>query len=52
LINLYLNTLDIKRAEYNANKHRLATGLKKLNNTNQRIAELKVILTDLLPKIA
>lgn len=47
-----MNTLDIKRAEYNANKHRLATGLKKLNNTNQRIAELKVILTDLLPKIA
>jgi len=52
LINLYLNTLDIKRAEYNVNKNRLAIGLKKLNNTNQRIAELKVILTDLLPKIA
>lgn len=30
----------------------MATGLKKLNDTNKRIAELKIILTDLLPKIA
>lgn len=52
LINLYLNTLDVKRSEYNANRNRLAIGLKKLNDTNKSIAELKIKLTDLLPKIA
>lgn len=49
LINLYLNTLDVKRSEYNINKHRLATGLKKLNETNKSIAELKIKLADLQP---
>lgn len=49
LISLYLNTLDVKRAEYNINKVRLATGLKKLNDTNKSIAELKVKLTELQP---
>ena len=47
LINLYLNTLDVKRSEYNQNKMRLATGLKKLNDTNKSIAELKIKLTEL-----
>jgi dynein heavy chain len=47
LISLYLNTLDNKRYEYNINRNRLATGLKKLNDTNKSIAELKVKLADL-----
>lgn len=51
LINLYLNTLDVKRSEYNINKNRLATGLKKLNDTNKSIAELRIKLTDLQPKL-
>lgn len=38
LISLYINTLDKKRQEYNANKNRLAQGLKKLNDTNNQIA--------------
>jgi len=49
LINLYLNTLDVKRSEYNVNRNRLAIGLKKLNDTNKSIAELKIKLTELLP---
>lgn len=49
LISLYLNTLDVKRNEYNQNKVRLATGLKKLNDTNKSIAELRVKLTELQP---
>ena len=49
LINLYLNTLDQKRYEYNVNRNRLATGLKKLNDTNKSIAELRVKLTELQP---
>lgn len=47
LINLYLNTLDVKRVEYNLNRNRLAIGLKKLNDTNKSIAELRIKLTDL-----
>lgn len=41
LIKLYLNTLNAKRREDNANKDRLARGLKKLNETNESIAALK-----------
>lgn len=52
LINLYLNTLDVKRSEYNANKNRLASGLKKLQDTNKSIAELKIKLTELQPQLA
>ena len=51
LINLYLNTLDQKRYEYNINRNRLATGLKKLNDTNKSIAELKVKLAELQPML-
>lgn len=47
LINLYLNTLDVKRSEYNINKNRLATGLKKLQDTNKSIEELKNKLIEL-----
>jgi dynein heavy chain len=41
--------LESKRAEFNANKNRLANGLKKLNDTNTNIAELRVKLTALAP---
>ena len=49
LISLYLNTLDIKRKEYNANKNRLASGLTKLNLTNDSIANLKISLAEMQP---
>lgn len=51
LINLYLGKLDEKRNEYNLNKNRLAIGLKKLNDTNENIAVLRVTLKDLQPKL-
>jgi dynein heavy chain len=35
----------------NANKNRLANGLKKLNDTNSNIAILKVTLTEMAPKL-
>lgn len=47
LINLYLIALEQKRNEFNVNKNRLSNGLKKLNNTNANIAELKVKLAEL-----
>ena len=47
LINLYLNKLKIKREEFNANKNRLASGVKKLDTTNVQIAELKEKLTEM-----
>jgi dynein heavy chain len=49
LISLYMQVLESKRAEFNANKNRLANGLKKLNDTNTNIAELRVKLTALAP---
>jgi len=49
LINLYLIALDQKWNEFNINKNRLSNGLKKLNNTNANIAELKVKLAELQP---
>ena len=49
LINLYLIALDQKRSEFNINKNRLANGLKKLNDTNSNIAELKIRLAELQP---
>lgn len=49
LINLYLIALDQKWNEFNINKNWLANGLKKLNNTNANIAELKVKLAELQP---
>lgn len=35
----------------NANKNRLANGLKKLNDTNSNIADLKVTLAEMQPKL-
>jgi dynein heavy chain len=45
LISLYMKVLELKRVEFNKNKNRLAIGLKKLNDTNTNIADLKVKLT-------
>jgi dynein heavy chain len=52
LISLYLNTLDKKRNEINANRNRLGNGLTTLKNTNASIANLKVTITAMLPKLA
>jgi dynein heavy chain len=49
LINLYTSVLEKKRAEYYANKSRLANGLNKLNDTNKNIAELKITLAEMKP---
>lgn len=43
--------LEQKRIEYNTNKNRLAIGLKKLNDTNTSIAELKIKLAEMQPKL-
>lgn len=51
LISLYLKVLEIKRAEFQQNKTRLAVGLKKLNDTNTNIAELRIKLADMQPKL-
>ena len=51
LIGLYLEALEQKRIEYNKNRNRLATGLNKLNNTNAKIADFKVLLTELQPQL-
>jgi dynein heavy chain len=52
LISLYINTLDRKRKEVSANKNRLAQGLKKLEETNKQIAELKISLAESAPILA
>lgn len=52
LISLYINTLDKKRKEFNANKNRLSQGLRKLTDTNKQIAELKVALAEAAPILA
>lgn len=52
LISLYINTLDKKRREFNANKDRLAQGLNKLNDTNAQIAQLKIDLAEAAPILA
>lgn len=49
LISLYINSLDKKRQEFNLNKQRLATGLRKLNETNESIAVFKVELAKMQP---
>jgi len=51
LISLYKNTLTKKRQEMNANKNRLANGLKKLETTNTNIAELKITLAEMQPQL-
>lgn len=52
LISLYINTLDRKRKEVSANKNRLSQGLKKLEETNKQIADLKVSLAESAPVLA
>ena len=52
LINLYTKTLAAKRKEIDTNRSRLANGLTTLKNTNASIAELKVNITEMLPKLA
>lgn len=51
LINLYLISLEQKRTEFNINKTRLATGIKKLTDTNTNIAELREKIRELQPKL-
>ena len=51
LISLYLKVLEKKRHDFNLNKNRLAIGLKKLNDTNTNIAELKETLAEMQPKL-
>lgn len=51
LISLYNKKLDEQRNIFNTNKNRLAVGLKKLNDTNTNIAELKIKLADMQPKL-
>ena len=52
LISLYLDVLGKKRKEINANRSRLANGLTTLKNTNASIADLKVVITKMLPELA
>ena len=47
LIHLYVSSLDIKREEYEVNRNRLSSGVKKLNDTNENIAEFKVKIEEL-----
>ena len=49
LISLYLNLLEEQRDFHQKNRHRLASGLNKLNVTNERIAELKIKLAEMAP---
>ena len=51
LINLYLVSLEQKRTEFEINKTRLATGIKKLTDTNTNIAELKEKIKVLQPQL-
>lgn len=51
LISLYLKVLEIKRAEFQRNKQRLSTGLRKLKDTNSNIAELSKTLAEMKPKL-
>jgi dynein heavy chain len=51
LISLYTKLLEIKRDEMERNKSRLAIGLKKLIDTNTNIAELKVKIEEMVPKL-
>jgi dynein heavy chain len=51
LISLYMKVLEEKRDEMQTNRQRLAVGLKKLNDTNTQIADLKVKLAEMQPKL-
>ena len=47
LMSLYRKLLVEKREEVGAEREHLQNGVKKLEETNERIAELKVTLTEL-----
>ena len=51
LISLYLKKLEEQRNDFHQNKNRLAIGLKKLNDTNSNIAELKIKIEEMQPKL-
>jgi dynein heavy chain len=51
LISLYIKMLEEKRNELQVNKNRLSQGLKKLNDTNANIAQLKVSMAEMQPKL-
>jgi len=44
--------LGVKRKEIGVNRSRLFNGLNTLKKTNERIAELKVQITAMLPQLA
>ena len=50
-INLYITILEKKREENSIVRNKLKDGLDKLINTNKLIADLKIQLTDLQPKL-
>jgi len=52
LISLYLNMLGVYRKNIMQNRSRLANGLTTLKKTNERIADLRVEITAMLPKLA
>lgn len=51
LISLYMSILETQRKEFYINKNRLASGLKKLNDTNMSIDEFKIKLAEMQPKL-
>jgi len=51
LISLYTTSLYDKRDEAERNKQRLSVGLKKLQDTNVSIADFKVKIEELQPKL-
>ena len=51
LISLYLKKLEEIRNTYESNQNRLSVGLNKLNETNVNIAELKIKIEEMQPKL-
>jgi len=48
---LYLELLKGKRNQHDTTLSRLQNGVLKLNQTNEQIAELKIKLTEMRPKL-
>ena len=48
---MYLRQLDLKKEESNLNIQRLSNGCLKLRDTNTQIAELKISLAALIPRL-
>ena len=51
MINLFINSLTERSEALQVNKRRLATGLRRLADTNKLVEELKIILTNLQPEL-